>query len=171
MNDKLFLIDSNSLITPFRQYYAFGFAPTFWDKIKLHIENGNIAILDKVKAEILNGNDDLTKWMKCLQIKTYIKHTANSIPDKYSDVLEHIQNNPCYKPDALQEWSKNNIADAWLIATAAVHNYTIVTFEARNIGVNKFSPSSKAKIPDVASNFRIETVNLFEMMRRLKITL
>ena len=51
--DELFLIDANSLITPFLSYYPFDFAPSFWSQISDHISNGSIVILDMVKAEIL----------------------------------------------------------------------------------------------------------------------
>ena len=62
---------------------------------------------------------------------------------------------------------KGIVADPWLIAAAAVNHYTIVTFEKPNDGLNARNPSKNAKIPDVASEFGVETVDLYSMMREL----
>lgn len=75
------------------------------------------------------------------------------------------------KPAALTEWSREEVADPWLIATAAVGNYTIVSFENENKGLNTRNPSKNAKIPDVAKVFKVEVKNLYYMMRVLKFSL
>ena len=53
-SQSIFLIDSNSLITPKLNYYPLDLVPSFWDSLKEKIEDGSIAILDKVKEEIIN---------------------------------------------------------------------------------------------------------------------
>lgn|GEM_PF-6144053 len=35
MSNTIYLIDANSLITPYRSYYQFTFFPTFWDKLQV----------------------------------------------------------------------------------------------------------------------------------------
>ena len=57
MEKELFLIDANSLITPYLTFYSFDLAKTFWNQMEWHIQNGNIAILDLVKLEVLKGKD------------------------------------------------------------------------------------------------------------------
>ncbi len=171
MSEPIYLIDSNSLITPHLMYYPFDFAPGFWEQIEHHIKDGHIAILDLVKSEILLGNDSLRDWMATLPIGVYIDHREAKIITQYSLVLQHVQQNPCYKPNALHEWSKGNVADPWLIATASAYNYIIVTFETPNTGLNPRYPSKEAKIPDVAKAFSINTINLFQMNRDLGIQL
>lgn len=47
-----FLIDSNSFMTPYRQYYAFDLVPTFWKELSKRTDSGNLILLDMVKAEI-----------------------------------------------------------------------------------------------------------------------
>ncbi len=74
MSEEIFLIDSNSLITPHLTFYPFDFAPGFWNQLEQAITDGKIAILDMVKAEILHGNDALKDWMENLEIKKYIDH-------------------------------------------------------------------------------------------------
>lgn len=165
MSKEIFLIDANSFITPYLAYYPFDFAKNFWAQLAKHITNGDIAILDLVKDEILQGNDDLKHWMETLSIANYIDHKEPDILENYSSVLTHIQVNTCYKTAALTEWAKASVADPWLIAAAKVKGYTIITFEVPNKGLNSRNPSKIAKIPDVAKQFGVKTENLFYMMR------
>lgn len=171
MSNSVYLIDANSLITPYLAYYPFDFAPGFWEQIERPIVDGRIAVLDLVKDEILQGKDGLKDWMTGLSIGTIIDHREPEILAQYALVLQHIQQNPCYKPAALQEWSNSKVADAWLIASASVYDLLLVTFETRNTGLNARFPSKEAKIPDVAKIFGVETTTLFQMMRDLGIQL
>lgn len=92
----------------------------------------------------------------------------NSLPKQ---ILQHIQKNPVYKVAALTEWSRETVADPWLIATAASYNYTIITFEESNTGLSSRTPSKNAKIPDVAQTFGVKTEKLYYMMRELGLKL
>lgn len=164
---KKYIIDSNSLITPFEKYYPFDFAKSFWQQLKINIEYGNIVILDMVKSEITTKKDELSDWLNALTICDYIDHRNTDIIEVYSQVLESIKNNNCYKDTALNDWSSINSADPWLIATAKVNNYTIVSFETPNKGLNASNPSRRPKIPDIANDFEVEVIDLFTMMRAL----
>ena len=75
MKRDIFLIDSNSLITPQLEYYPFDFAPGFWSQMGNHIKAGSIKILDMVKSEILRGKetDDLKIWMSRVLIIENLK--------------------------------------------------------------------------------------------------
>lgn len=167
MSKEIFLIDANSLITPHLTFYPFDFAQSFWEQMKKHIANGEIAILDLVKNEILQGKDNLQNWMSQLPIGIYVDRRESNIITNYSAVLTHIQNNNCYKPSALTEWSKDTVADPWLIATAKAKDYTIITFESSIKGLNSHNPSKNAKIPDIAKVFGVKVENLYYMMRKL----
>ncbi len=94
----IFLIDTNSLITPKVVYYPMDLAPTFWGLMTEKIEDGSIAILDLVKKEILKPErkDDLANWVIKLNIKNYIHHREPEIVFKYAEVLQYIQDDPCY---------------------------------------------------------------------------
>lgn len=171
MEKELFLIDANSLITPYLTFYSFDLAKTFWNQMEWHIQNGSIAILDLVKLEVLKGKDSLKEWMENIEVGQLIDHREPAIIVKYGEVPRHIQENPVYKPAALTEWSREEVADPWLIAAAAVGNYTIVSFENKNKGLNTRNPSKNAKIPDVAEVFNVEVQNLYYMMRVLRFSL
>jgi hypothetical protein len=167
-----YLIDTNSLITPKATYYPMDLVPRFWQSMAEKIEDGSVAILDIVKQEILKrkDKDDLALWMHNLVIGCLVNHRQQNIVVKYAEVLQYIQDNPCYSEKALREWSEETVADAWLIAAAAVRGFTIVTFE-KPVLVDANNPSKKAKIPNVAHHFKVRTIDLFGMIRELGIAL
>lgn len=168
----IYLIDTNSLITPKNSYYPFDIAPRFWESMAEKIQEGSLAILDLVKKEILKPKvkDDLALWMKDLDIGRYVDHKQQEIVHKYAEVLQFIQQDACYSEKALREWADESIADPWLIAAAAVHGFTIVTFETY-VHINAGNPCAKAKIPNVAEKFQVQTTDLFHMIRDLGIRL
>ena len=51
MVEEKFLIDSNSFMTPYRQYYAFDLIPTYWDELSKRADTGRIILFDMVKDE------------------------------------------------------------------------------------------------------------------------
>lgn len=137
------------------------------------IEEGSIVILDMVKGEILvsDEKDNLAHWFDNLNIGNYIDHRQPEILSKYSEILQSIQSNPCYTEKALTAWAQEKVADPWLIATASVHGFTLITIEKRANELNQNYPSGKPKIPNVASDFNVLVEDLFYMMRKLQIKL
>lgn len=164
-----FLIDANSLITPFQNYYPFDWSPNFWQNMEEAISSGQITLMDVVKSEILRGDDELQRWIQRFDDTQLLSRQDHSIIGKYSEVLEHLQNCGFYKSNALTEWAYDNVADGWLIAAAMAKRCTVVTFEAPNTNLNTRYPSKQAKIPNVCDHFSIEHTNLFDMMRKLDI--
>ena len=124
-----------------------------------------------VKAEIDKGEDDLTKWLDNTTDLVICNHVSPDIIQKYQEVLQYVQNCGLYKETALQTWAPGNVADPWLIATASVRGYTIITSEVPSSGLSNKTPNKSAKIPDVAKAFGAKTENLFYMMRQLGITI
>ena len=111
-----------------------------------------------VKNEITEGHDELSNWMKSLQGINIIDHRTPEIIEKYSRVLGAVQSNTCYKQSALAEWSRESVADPWLIAK-------------KNGGLSPKNPSKNAKIPDVAIEFGVSVCDLYYMMRSLSFRL
>lgn len=171
MGREIFLADANSFITPYHLYYAFDIAPGFWEQLRQHIHCKNIILLDRVKYEVTKGNDELNQWMQAFNKDCIFSSNTQEIIEKYSTIMESVRTNPCYQPSALQEWADINVADPWLIATASVHNFTVITFETSNQSLSSQKPSKKAKIPDVAADFNVKTNTLFYMLRKLKFIL
>lgn len=169
MVEEKFLIDSNSFMAPYRQYYAFDLIPSYWDKLSKCTESGRLILLDIVKSEIDKGADDLTDWVSEQGGFEICNHITTEIINKYQEVLQYVQSCGLYKEQALQAWAPGDIADPWLIAAAAVNGYTIITYEVPSGGLSVKNPNKTAKIPDVAKAFDVKTANLFYMMRQLGI--
>ena len=167
MSQSGFLMDANSFIAPYRGYYSFDFAPGFWTQMEQNIKDSKVFMLDVVRDEILRGNDELTIWIKALEIGKLIDHREGPIISYYSQVLQYIQSSPYYKESALTEWAKGSVADPWIIATAIAYSCPIVTFEIANTNPSIQQPWKMAKIPEVANHFGVATINLFSMMREL----
>lgn len=167
---EIFIVDTNTFITPYKSYYPFDIAPSFWEFFKNNIENGNIIIIDKVFNEIIKGknDDELSKWIKGISSKQINKPTKEII-DFYREIINYINNNTTYHDNATKVWSESDCADPWLIATAKAYNSTLTTLEkTNNPAKNKLT--KEAKIPDIASEFEVECCDLYEMIRRLKFT-
>lgn len=163
---EFYLVDANTLITPYQQYYPFDLFPNFWRFIKNEICKKNIVILDKVYNELVKGGDDLSNWLKNIRELKKIGYANEKIIGKYQKVINYISESEYYNQKALDKWSDNEIADPWLIACASVFNYTIITFESPNSNL-KANKSSNPKIPDVCDHFGVKCENLFYMMRNL----
>lgn len=168
LDKEVFLIDANSIITPFHSYYPFDLAESFWSQLRQNIEKGKIIILDLVQEEILRGNDKLCDWIRSMRTMRVLDHRDSCIIELYGQILQYIHTCPLYRESALHEWARNDVADPWIIAAAKKHGYGIVTLEIPNSNPDPRNPWKKAKIPDVARQFDVETLNLFSMMRTLE---
>ncbi|MDL2327959.1 DUF4411 family protein [Ruminococcaceae bacterium OttesenSCG-928-A11] len=163
----VFLFDTNSFISPYKTYYSFDFAPGFWRCIENEMRQGRIVVLDKVHSELIEGDDDLSRWANSCDAFQIIDHRQPAIIDKYREILNYIQMSGYYNERALAEWADNKVADAWLIACALTFGYTIITFEGSSGGLNTSSPSSHPKIPDVCRHFDCACGDLFFAMKNL----
>jgi len=166
-----YLIDSNSIIAPYKTFYPFDFAERFWIQLRNNIESGQIIILDVVREELRKGGDSLTDWINEIDEELILPHNNMQIIDKYREIINYINASPYYSDKALADWSQDSVADPWLIAAGCVYGYEIVTFESLSGGLNSFYPSKNPQIPDVAAHFGAQCCNLYSMMRILSIGL
>ena len=167
---EIFVIDTNCFITPYKQYYDFVFESEFWNELEKHIKNGSIIIIKAVKDEILNSEDELSDWLKKLNIKVFSEKNDAKIVKNYSLIMNYLNNNNVFSQKAQQEWQSPKIADPWIVATVMAKNSTIITFEG-NAKPDKNQLINKAKIPNIAEHFGIKTADLFYMMRALEFKL
>jgi len=162
--NEVFLMDANSFIAPYRQYYPFDMVPGFWSHIKECIGNGSIVIARKVFDEVMSGGDDLSNWVDQFRSKT-LDHRDKNIVIACGKILDYLRTSHKYNDEAAYAWSGNKIADPWLIATAHVYGQTVVTFEKSSNSPNK------PKIPDICERFGVKHCSLFQMMRTLGFSL
>lgn len=172
---KKYLIDSNSLISPYRTFYQFELVPSFWEWFKETYDQ-SIYLVDKVRDELCHvkkgTKDDLQIWVEdnCLgKDKIILPNTDMDVLSAYAEVLDYIHNSPLYKQSSYDEWAIYEKADPWLIAIAKAKNYTIVTMEQRNNNLSPKNPTSKEpRIPDICNALGVECIDLFSLMHEVK---
>ena len=170
---EIYLLDTNTFLTPYLNYYPIDLFPGFWDSLADKIQEGLIVILDEVKNEIVKSSrskeDLLSQWIKNQTVanKNVIKHTTPEIVTKYQEIIEILGTDPRYNHfKAVKKWSE--VADPWIVAASAVYGYTIVTFE-KYVDLVPSNPCSKPKIPNLAQEFNVRVIDLFKMIRELNL--
>lgn len=166
-NNVRFIIDTNIFLDAYKKYYGFDIAPKFWTCLLGEIEKGNIIIIDKVIKELEKGDDDLSKWV-CDNCNNYEYNSLSHI-ESYSLILNHVNDCGYYKDNALRIWADEEVADPWIIAVAKDLNCVIITNETKQ-NRNQNEKCKNAKIPDIANDFNIKCINIYQMLRELNIT-
>lgn len=138
--------------------------PTFWKKMAELIRDGKISSSIKVKEEINKGKDELTEWIKKNTSSNFYINIDDSILGKYKEAQDWANNNTNYKESAKNEFA--NVADAYLVATAAAKELTLVTYEIP-------APTSKSriKIPDACNALDVRYCDLNTAFRELGISI
>ena len=156
----IFLLDANGFIEAHRRFYAFDICPGFWASLEHH-GGWRIQSVDKVKAELLVGNDRLATWAGQPALDTIFQDTnQQDVWTAYARVMAWAQKSAQFTQSAKEEFARG--ADAWLVAYALAKNAIIVTQEAS-------SPTARARvlIPNACDGLGVRYVNLFEMLRSL----
>ncbi|HOV61693.1 MAG TPA: DUF4411 family protein, partial [Candidatus Hydrogenedentes bacterium] len=86
-----FLLDASVFIQAAQRYYAFDLAPGFWEALITHAEKQDLCSIDRVRDELLRGNDDLAEWarekFRDYFMSTNASHSArHSAPSKQESV-------------------------------------------------------------------------------------
>lgn len=166
-----YILDSNILITAKNLYYAYDIVPSFWNILLTEFHKGTVKIIDAVESEILQGNDNLSKWLSdnvcgksAANGEAYVLPSKNSqaIVNCYQTIANNVVLNQKFKEDHKQSFLSG--ADPWLIATAKTNEHTIVTFEEM-----PSSNTTKVKIPAICRQMGVAYENLYEMMRKLNV--
>lgn len=174
--ENVYVIDANAFLTPSKNYYRFNIAPSYWKQFNELSEAGYIKTIDKVAKELKpktkeKFKDDIQLWYEDEFKGEIISTNTQEIFNEYQSIIQFLNDSVKYSEKAFLEWAQHaDVADPWLIATAKVNDYTIVTFEGR-INYNGGSPMGKATIPNVCEDLIVPYTDLFRMMEHLKITL
>ena len=134
--------------------------PTFWARLTDMINSGQIYTSISVKEEIDKGKDELTEWLKNNAPKSFYLSLDTDVMTKYGNTQAWAASNPNYTPQALHTFA--NVADAYLVATAAAKNMTLVTFETS-------SPESRKRvmIPDACTALGVRYCDLNTVLREM----
>jgi len=157
-----YLIDANVFIQAKNFHYRFGFCQAFWEWLIDAHHAGIVFSVDKVRKELNNGkkDDPIRAWINKLPESFFIADIADSqVRQQYAQLMQWNASNTHYLPQAKAEFAGSDEADAFLIAAALAHKFTIVTQEVGN-------PHRKNKVmlPDAADKFGVESIFIYELL-------
>lgn len=136
--------------------------PTFWTKFAEMMRANHFFTSTKVKEEIKRGKDNLMEWMNSHSDKSFFIRVDDDILKCYQKAQDWVAGNPIYTEAARNEFA--TVADAYIIATAAARDMTLMTFE-------KSDPLCKRRvlIPDVCMALDVRCCDLNTALRELDI--
>ncbi|MBN2238879.1 MAG: DUF4411 family protein [Dehalococcoidales bacterium] len=155
-------LDSDSLITSKNGPYGFDIAPSFWTFITEKMSEGIILSSSLVYDELEKGDeDDLLTWAKERKQEGRFVEPDAIVQTVFRQIADYINTNyPSFQAVIFLSG-----ADPWIISHAKAYGGKVVTFEI------SAPMSNKPKIPDVADKFNVKTLNIYQMVRELKISL
>ncbi|MFK3870440.1 DUF4411 family protein [Pseudoalteromonas rhizosphaerae] len=154
-----YLFDANTFIEAKNRYYRMNVCPAYWDWLIHSHAEGKIFSIDMIKAELLQGNDDLTAWIK-VQPQMFVSESDDATQEAFVKVAEYVMTLNHMNKGTHEEFL--SVADPWLVAKAIVTGATIVTHEHFDQYIKK-----KILIPNIAKYFGVECINTFEVLDRL----
>lgn len=163
---RTYVLDSNVFIESARRYYAFDIAPAFWQALIEHAENGRLQSIDRVKAEIDRGKDELKGWANGQFHQWFVSSDQPDVIEAYRQIITWAYGQGQFTDAAKAEFAREENADAWVVAYARAKGRVVVTDE-------RFDPSirSRIKIPNVCQAFGVQCVDTFQMLRELGVRL
>lgn len=157
---RKFLLDANVLITAHRSYYAFDLCPGFWSSVKKGFAEDRVYSTRRVLAELQRGRDVLATWIDNeLPAEFFINDSVASVAAEYGPMMAWVTSKN-YFPAAKTKFATD--ADGWLVATAKLASFCLVTHEVRQSGAKTRIP-----MPNVCEEFSVSYFNTFEMLREL----
>ena len=158
---KRYVLDANVFIQAHRVHYAFDICPGFWAALLWQSGQGVLCSIDRVKAELLAGSDQLEQWVKETVPRAFFKGTADQrVVETVGEMVNWAQGKAQFRPEAKAEFAGS--ADAWLVAFAKVNEGVVVTHEVYDSDTKK-----RVKIPNVCMKFGVECCDPFDMLRRV----
>lgn len=135
--------------------------PTFWTKMVMLIKSGKIHSIDKVKEEIEKGGDELTDWIHKHAPRGFFLKQDSSVMAKMAETIDWAQKNPVrFSQSAISDYV--NVADSYLVATAAAKKMVLVTYEKSNP-----QRRNRVMIPDACIAIGVRFCDLNTVLREL----
>ncbi len=154
-----YLMDSNAFIQPKNQFYRFTFCPGFWDWIVAEHAKGMLFSVGKIEAELREGQDELADWVGKVIPSSFFIQPSQAVVTTQAVVAQWVNAQSIYPQ--LEKAKFLGKADPWLVAEAIQSGHQIITFEELVP-----SNSTRIKIPNVALNFGVKTLSLFDVLEK-----
>ena len=139
--------------------------PTFWRKMVELINSGKIYSIDKVKDEIDRGGDELTDWIRQYAPKGFFLTQDGDVLAKLAETVNWARRSPVHFSDSAIP-GYTNVADSYLVATAAAKKMVLVTYEKSN-PLRK----NRVMIPDACMAIDVRCCDLNTALRELGISI
>jgi hypothetical protein len=175
MKDKVYLLDTNIFIEPYKFFYSFDYGMAFWDFLKYQATNGHVFSIDKVYTELSRIEDQLFDWVEeNLKPLGFFRSTKDiNVLKNYREIIQWVEGKrEIFKDEAIEEFKEEDNADPWLVAYAMQYKKTINSIFKKEIVIvtqEKLDRNNKKKIPIpiVCEEFSVEYCNLYTMLREL----
>ena len=160
-----YLLDANVFIEAAKHYYGFDLVPSFWRELVDKGREGRIISIDKVKAELDDKEDILKQWAGDDFVQWFEVTNTIDVVVAYKKIMEWIEKSD-FSDKAKKDFTNKNKADAWIVAYAMTRGYVVVTHEQFKPGIKR-----KVPIPNACRKFRVKSINTFQMLHDLDVTL
>ena len=150
---KKYCLDTNIFIEPWKRFYSIKFTKGYWEILENLAKKNILFSTSEVKREIEKIDDDLLKWIKD---KEFFKDPNLDIQKRMREIMSKY-------PRIIDNSRGRSIADPWVIAHAEQENTTVVTLE------QKAQKPGQVKIPDVCAKEGIECIDIYDLIKQLKI--
>ena len=148
----IYVFDSNSLITLFKNYYKERF-PSLWGKFDELVSEQRIVSVREVRNELSSYDDELSKWAKSHR---EIFHTPSTEELGFVAEIFRLSHFQAIVRKR-EQLSGKPVADPFVIAKAkSIEDGCVVTEEANR--------PHAAKIPNICTHFQIPCMNLEKFM-------
>ncbi len=150
-----YLLDANIFIQAKNMHYGFDFCPAFWDWVDDSHARGTVFSIDKVRDELIGGQDELATWARARTGAFFLEPDATVIPSLQA--ASAWANGGGYEPAAVTTFLQG--ADYYLVAHAHAHGHTVVTHEVISHGTKRI------KIPNACIAMTVRCMTPYEMLR------
>ncbi|MEG6143063.1 DUF4411 family protein, partial [Enterobacter kobei] len=120
-----FLVDSNVFIEAKNFAYNFNYCKLFWDFLLALHSKGLVYSINAVKKELCAKEDPLCKWVKEELPPSFFESEVSSITN-YAKLINWSMTLDVTEK-ARTDFASQDKADAFLIAHAMTHGFTIIT--------------------------------------------
>jgi hypothetical protein len=152
---RVYLMDSSSLIE-LKNRYPRDIFPGVWEKMESLLAQRRLIIIEEVKKEIQQGDDELNKWLK--KFNPLIRKPS---PETFALVREILKR----YPELAKEEKISPNADPFLISEALVIKKEESLFPSLPVVVTEESPRRRGSIPNVCQEYQIACTNLLGLFK------
>lgn len=143
-------------------------ALSFWNKMKELTCEKDVYILDRVKGELTEWDNDLKKWIVTnVGKEQLLKFENEASVKKFREVNVWAMSNSQYTQPAKDKFMDATRADIYLVSYAATNptEWTVVSQE-------KPAPlrSTEIKLPDACAKFGVRCILFMDMFREMQET-